>query len=208
MLLVKLPNRLRECTGGINPVKLIEIAQPVDLGKIKQILDRHGIEGYTINPDGTVDVNGNVNFSNHNIPSIPVQFGHVTGSFECSNTPITSLAGCPHTVGDKFYCYSTEIISLAGSPHTVGARFDCSSTRIKSLSGVHKIVKHIGETIYIPTPATHLLGLLLIEGLQKIVVGVDRVLLSNILTKHLKDRDVLLAQDELLDAGFVEQAKL
>ncbi len=167
-------------------MKLNEITQQVDLNEIKDILDKYKIKNYTINADGTVDVDGNVDFSNKSITSIPVQFRNVTR---------------------HFYCYGTKITSLEGAPQSVGGNFYCSTTKITSLSGVHKQIKHVGGMIIVPTNATHLLGLLLIDGVDDILVtGNDQV--TDILTKHLDDKNVLLCQDELIDAGYPEQAKL
>lgn len=188
-------------------MKLTEITQQVDLNEIKKILDKYKIKNYTINADGTVDVDGNVDFSNKSITSIPVQFRNVTRHFYCYGTKITSLEGAPQSVGGNFYCSTTKITSLAGCPQSVGGDFNCSFTEITSLSGVHKQIKHVGFEFFIPTNTTHLLGLLLIPGIKQIRVFENNQV-SKILNKHLKDKNVLLAQDELIDAGYPEQAKL
>lgn len=166
-------------------MKLVEIAQPVDLGKIKRTLNKYGIIHYSINDDGSVNVDDNVSFFSQRIKSIPVQFHRVTGDFDCRDTKITSLAGAPQVVIGNLWC---------------------NNTKITSLSGVHKIIKQVNGMFIAPN-ATHLLGLLLIDSVMKIRI-VDNNPVTNILNRHLKDRDVILAQDELLDAGFVEQAKL
>ena len=70
----------------------------------------HDVDGYTINDDLTVDVDGNVDLYNKNLTSIPVQFKNVDGDFYCSYNRLTSLVGCPTTVGGgSFYCFGNQI---------------------------------------------------------------------------------------------------
>ena len=57
-----------------------------------------------INPDGSYDVDGDVDLSNMNLDKIPVKFNLVGGYFYCSNNNLTSLEGCPKEVGGDFYC--------------------------------------------------------------------------------------------------------
>ena len=52
-----------------------------------------------------------------------------------------------------------------------------------------------------------LLGLLLIDGLQKVFL--DNMKVRVIINKHLKgDRDVFACQEELIEAGFEDFAQL
>ena len=48
-------------------------------------LDRYNIQYCTINEDLTVDVEGDVNLSKKGLNFIPVQFGRVSGNFDCSD---------------------------------------------------------------------------------------------------------------------------
>ena len=57
------------------------------------------------------------------------------GGFNCSDTNITSLEGCPKIVNDYFNCSYTSITSLEGCPEIVNGGFDCSDTDITSLEG-------------------------------------------------------------------------
>jgi hypothetical protein len=52
---------------------------------------------------------------------------------------------------------------------------------------------------------THILGLLLIEGITHITISgpIDRIM-----NKYLGTGDILSAQDELIDAGLTDQARL
>jgi hypothetical protein len=196
--------------------------------KIKQWLDEQDIKNYTIRPDGVVDVDGSVGLGNFTGTTLPIQFGEVTQQFFANQKTLTSLKGMPHKVGLSFCCYSPKLTSLEGAPQFVGAAFDCSdtsitslkgappivngglycyNTKIKSLSGTDKIIKHIGEEIVFGNHVTHILGLLLIEGIQGFDVHGDNVI-TKIMNRYVGTRDILSAQDELIDAGFIDQARL
>lgn len=106
----------------------------------------------------------------------------------------------------KILIVHTNITSLVYCPHTVGGSFYAEQTKITSLSGIHKLVKKINGEFSIDPHYTHILGLLLIPGVSYIEANDQK--LTNILNKHLKDKNIILAQDELLEAGFTQQAKL
>jgi len=127
---------------------------------IDSICERYGIENYTINEDGSIDVDGDVNLtkklSGTGIYKLPLKFGKVTGSFYCWDNKLTSLEGspnrvgggfycsynqlislegCPSEVGDDFYCYGNQLTSLKGCPSEVGGNFNCSYNQLTSLEG-------------------------------------------------------------------------
>ena len=62
---------------------------------ISLICEKYNIENYTINPDGSIDVAGDVNLDNMKLTELPLTFNKVTGSFDCVNNNLTSLKGCP-----------------------------------------------------------------------------------------------------------------
>jgi len=102
---------------------------------IDSICKRYGIENYTINEDGTIDVDGGVDLSGKNIDKLPLKFGKVTGSFYCSNVNLLSLEGSPNRVGDSFFCSYNQLTSLEGCPTKVGGSFYCSHNKLTSLEG-------------------------------------------------------------------------
>ena len=107
---------------------------------IESICFKYGIKNYTINEDGTIDVDGDVNLSGKNIDKLPLKFGKVTGNFNCSYNQLTSLEGSPSEVGGDFICYQNKLTSLEGSPSRVGGSFYCSSNKLTSLEGSPKRV--------------------------------------------------------------------
>lgn len=130
------------------------------------------------------------------------------GNFHCDDTKITSLQGASQRVEGSFDCSNTKITSLEGAPQYVGGNLICNDTNITSLQGAHKylhtiIIRHV---LFLPTETTHLLGLLLCPGIQSIV-GPG---CSEIMRKYLQsaERDIHLCQNELIQAGFIKQARL
>jgi len=51
--------------------------------EIKDICEKYSIKNYTINPDNTIDVNGNVYLYKSGLTELPLQFNNVSGYFEC-----------------------------------------------------------------------------------------------------------------------------
>ena len=102
---------------------------------IESICQEYDIQNYTINLDGTVDVNGDVNLFNRKLSKIPLKFGRVTGSFYCHNNQLTTLLGCPVEVGGNFSCSHNQLTTLEGCPKEVGGSFYCSNNQLTTLEG-------------------------------------------------------------------------
>ena len=64
-----------------------------------------------------------------------INFGEVTGLFDCSELELTSLKGAPQEVGGDFDCYMNQLTSLEGAPQTVGGSFSCFDNQLTSLKG-------------------------------------------------------------------------
>jgi hypothetical protein len=111
---------------------------------------RYGISNnYTINPDGSIDVDNNVSLSGRvrmesiigdKLTKLPIKFNKVTGSFYCSNNQLTSLEDSPKEVGGDFYCQDNQLTSLEGSPKSVDGDFICRDNQLTSLQGAPKKV--------------------------------------------------------------------
>ena len=101
---------------------------------IDSICKRYGIENYTINPDGSIDVDDDVYLNNKDLTKLPLQFRNVNGVFNCSYNQLTSLEGCPNVSGD-FYCSHNQLTSLSGGPNDISGYFICTNNKLKSLEG-------------------------------------------------------------------------
>ena len=106
-------------------LKLFEAFEDID-----SICKRYNISNYTINSDGTVDVDGGVNLRNKGLNKLPLKFGKVTGNFECHYNQLTTLKGGPREVTGYFDCYNNQLTTLEGGPNHVGGGFDCSGNPI------------------------------------------------------------------------------
>ena len=67
-----------------------------------------------------------------------INFGKVTGNFDCSIIGLKSLKGAPTEVGGYFSCYNNQLTSLKGAPHKVDGSVYCHSNRLTSLEGAPK----------------------------------------------------------------------
>jgi hypothetical protein len=105
---------------------------------IEKICNEYNITNYSINPDGTIDVNGDVEIINGLITKLPIRFNRVNGYFNCGYNNLTTLDGCPKWVGGWFSCKDNELTNLEFSPEYVGSYFICTENRLTSLSGSTK----------------------------------------------------------------------
>ena len=69
-----------------------------------------------------------------------INFGKITGNFNCYGLGLTSLKGAPTEVGEDFYCSKNQLSSLEGAPQTVGRDFDCTANQLTSLKGAPQTV--------------------------------------------------------------------
>ena len=107
----------------------------IDEQKIHNICKKHNIKNYTINPDGSIDVDGDVLLYNRRLKKLPLDFNIVSGYFNCSWEKLTSLKGCPKEVGGDFYCSYNKLTSLEHSPLIICGLFYCVDNPLESLNG-------------------------------------------------------------------------
>ena len=116
-------------------IKTYKVFEHKDIYELIKQLDRYNIENYTINEDGTIDVDGDVFLHDVGLTEIPFSFGKVTGYFNCSNNKLTSLKGCPKEVDGYFVCNHNKLKDLIGGPHEVGGHYYCHSNQLETLEG-------------------------------------------------------------------------
>jgi hypothetical protein len=163
------------------------ITDPAEIQKWlfqRAMMRRGSPNDYTVTPDGVVNSNSDMYLQR--CEGIPIQLGTINGNF--------SFAG------------TSSADSFEGFPHTIKGHFSLYTSKINSVTGIDKVIKCINGDIVLNHNSTHLLGLLLIQGVNKI--DVDRGPVDVILNKYLGTGDILSAQDELIDAGFIDQARL
>jgi hypothetical protein len=106
---------------------------------IHAICRKYGIRNYTINKDGSINVN-NVDLYNCELTEIPLEFSTVIGSFWVNDNNLITLWGSPESTGAGFYCHINNLISLESGPKSVGTHFYCNDNKLTSLVGCPKVV--------------------------------------------------------------------
>ncbi len=103
--------------------------------EIEGICREYKIKNYTINSDGSIDVNGDVALNNRLLKSLPLKFNEISGYFDCRENQLTSLYGSPRKVRRGFYCNNNQLTSLKGAPEEVGGNFYCHHNLLRTLKG-------------------------------------------------------------------------
>lgn len=117
--------------------------------EIDSICKNYNLVNYTINPDGSVDVDGDVNLKgasfykkfktiekgeNWTLNEIPIKFRYVSGDFDCRCNNLVDLKGCPIKIGGNLYLYENKLKSLEGCPEEVN-RLLIGNNELESLKG-------------------------------------------------------------------------
>ena len=97
---------------------------------------------FTFNPqtnrydyDGDLGSSDLSNFISEDEDGFIINFGKVTGNFNCSGLDLISLEGAPQVVGGNFECYYNNLTSLEGAPQKVGRNFNCKGNHLATLKG-------------------------------------------------------------------------
>ena len=75
------------------------------------------------------------NFISKDKDGFIINFGKITGNFDCYGLDLISLKGAPQKVGGYFRCFKNQLTSLEGAPQEVGSDFACNSNKLTSLKG-------------------------------------------------------------------------
>jgi len=65
----------------------------------------------------------------------------VEGNFICFHNYLTTLKGCPKSVGENFFCDFNRLTSLQYGPKTVGGDYYCDHNRLITLKGAPKVIE-------------------------------------------------------------------
>lgn len=112
-------------------IKMFE--QFINEEEIHRLCREYNIKKYSINSDGSIDVDGNVYLINRGFTKLPLKFNKVSGVFDCSYNELTTLEGCPREVGNNFNCEHNNLVTLKGGPEFVDGYYKCSSNKLESL---------------------------------------------------------------------------
>ncbi|MCK9472063.1 MAG: hypothetical protein M0Q88_09970 [Bacilli bacterium] len=161
--------------------------ESTNTSEIEAICEKYNITNYTINEDGSIDVDGKVDLYDKKLKVLPLKFRKVSGNFECSFNELTSLKGSPQTVGGNFYCRGNQLTTLEGAPQSIGGFFYCNNNQLTSLEGAPQ---SIGGCFFCSYNQ-----LTTLEGVHKRVGGIfwcDSNKLKNIdyLSKYYKELSI------------------
>ena len=94
------------------------------------------IYDYSINPDGSIDVNGDIDLKHlHLHQLLPLRFNYVDVNFDCSSNWLISLEDCPRHVSGNINLGTNQLTSLENSPIELGQYLYCYKNPLKSLVG-------------------------------------------------------------------------
>jgi len=184
--------------------------------------------------DGQATWEGDFNCSNQGIKSLESHLVEVTGCFRCSGNKLTSLRWAPKIVGESFVADEMRTlvefdcrVDRIGEPGLDNRFLSIEESGITSFHDVHRCFKEINGGIFInDTPIKEcVLGLLLIGSLTAVHDAKEAdgllgaIYIVNEYLKGSKSRSatkydggsrgrVVHCQNELLDAGLEEYAKL
>ncbi len=198
------------------------------LKMIQLYLTWWNVSAYTINDDYSVSTDCDVVLSKESIEGgkIPITFDTVNGNFYCDECELVTLIGAPKSVKGSFDCSRNKIKSLYGAPSFVGGSFNCKQNPIVTYKNIHHYIKYVGSAygkhygkpaimLSVDNPSTigvmsntlipGLLYWLLVDGYHEFWIELDTVTceeVSRILNQHSSTKDILLCQEEMIDAGY------
>lgn len=210
-------------------MKLSDLKETPEYGKdvpeLQQKLEKwasyqHNISRWDLTEHRELLIDGNVH-QNSKIPMHPLKIFRVTGSIEYDALPfIDSWDVLPRDVGADLIIRNCPIKTLEGMTHYIGGTFSLLGSGINSFSGIHKHLKYCRMINLPATVQSSVLGLMFIDGLTKVGSINDHpkatfeileaaLGVTHILEKHLRrGRDVHMCQEELINAGYAQYAKL
>ena len=122
--MIKLNTYINEAWSGVKKQSL--------KSDIESWCEEMGIQNYTINSQGEIDVDGSVNLDDTRFKKLPYKFGRVNGYFSINSLNLTSLENCPYYVSQHFSCsFCPQLNSLKECPKKIGGDFSCSNCKKK-----------------------------------------------------------------------------
>lgn len=101
--------------------------------EIEKWCKKFGITKYTKQPDGRIDVVGDVKIDSSSIDNrfgmLPIKFGTVDGNFKASDCGLKSLKGCPEKVTKDFDVSRNQFTDLEYGPSYVGGSYIAESNK-------------------------------------------------------------------------------
>jgi len=103
--------------------------------RIDSVCEKYRIKKYSINSNGSIDVDGDVDLSIMKLTELPIKFNNVSGDFGCNDNYLSNLEGCPKIVGGDLFVFNNRLTSLIGAPDEVMGDFNCRGNLLVDLYG-------------------------------------------------------------------------
>jgi len=199
----------------------------------REWLTAKGVENATVSDDGVITASDDVVLSGLRLRALPAKFDTVAGDFTLIGGLVESFRNFPESVGGALYLGRLGMTDLKGCPSKIGdslslhdlenlksletdTPIECkdltiSIANLKSLKNIHKTFKRVDGKIKIGLPINDsVLGLLSIKGVKSVELHFSNRDVATILNKQLSsdDKDIHVAQEELIDGGFAAFARL
>lgn len=131
------------------------------------------------------------------------------GVYNANSAGVSSFEGIPKRFEGDIRLGRCNLSSFEHAPEYVGANFILNRNKFTSLKDIHKHVKEVHGYISLDDNeiTSHMLGLMNIKGLRKIYFDYNKEI-EIIFNKHLPGGDIFEVQEELVESGYEEYAKL
>ncbi len=104
--------------------------------ELEEKLDKLQVIHYTINEDGSIDVDDDVYLDSENFgDTIPFNFNKVNGYFDIRNGSLKTLKNCPKYISRFFDCSYNKLESLEFGSEYVGGDYSCNENQLITLNG-------------------------------------------------------------------------
>ena len=121
-------------------MKHIKLFENFNIHAIDDWCNLYKITNYTINADGSIDVDGDVRINHKAITHLPIKFNYISGSLDLFDCKLITLYGCPKEIGGYFDCSHNQLKYLEFAPQKIHGDFDCSYNQLLSLEHSPKTV--------------------------------------------------------------------
>lgn len=203
--------RLWKSTQSPNVPATIPADYPVLSGKaeITSWLRRMGIRRFEI-VGSTVSVDGDVDLSSKGLHYLPVKFGKVRGTFDCSHNYLTTMKGFPAHVRSDLDCSNNEIESLDADAIKCDGNVLLGRNDISSLIGVSDRITSVGKSLFLCDSLITRggIGLMMIDGIKSACFTTCPESPSDTIKNYIGRPDCVFdCQARLIEDGFEEFAK-
>ncbi len=123
--------------------------------KLEQDCKTYDIKNYTINSDGSIDVDGDVFIAGWRLPECPLKFNIVNGDFDCSDNRFTTMKNFPKKITGWLNASDNDLVCTKDIPQEIGGSINLSFNKLEKLTNIPKVVN---EFVVVTNKLTTLVG--------------------------------------------------